>query len=94
LGEGKLTKTLTIKAVDFSQSVQEKITKAGGEFQTMTSIYLDKITNILRSAEFSQKSKKDGTREWKVIVGEQEFGIGSFRNYVKRLIESKSLKQK
>src|SRR3954453_1324668 len=60
LGEGELTKILTIKAVAFSQSAQEKITKIGGKFQTLTSIYLDKITNILRSAEFSQSKKKDG----------------------------------
>src|SRR6185437_164544 len=40
LGRGELTKTLTIKAVDFSRSAQEKITKAGGEFQTKTSVYL------------------------------------------------------
>src|SRR4051794_32703280 len=34
LGEGELTKILTIKAAAFSQSAQEKITKVGGKFQT------------------------------------------------------------
>lgn len=33
LGEGELTKKLTIKATFFSQKSQEKITKTGGEFQ-------------------------------------------------------------
>jgi large subunit ribosomal protein L15 len=33
LGNGQLTKNLTIKAFAFSQQAQEKITKAGGKFQ-------------------------------------------------------------
>jgi len=33
LGKGELTKTLTIKARFFSQTAQEKIIKAGGNFQ-------------------------------------------------------------
>lgn len=33
LGEGELTKNLTIKAASFSQKAQEKIKKAGGNFQ-------------------------------------------------------------
>ena len=36
LGEGELTKILTIKAVAFSQQAQEKITKVGGKFQIIT----------------------------------------------------------
>ena len=36
LGEGELTKILTIKAAAFSQPAQEKITKAGGKFQIST----------------------------------------------------------
>ena len=63
LGEGELTKTLTIKAVGFSQSAQEKVTKAGGKLLTTASLYFEKIMNILRNAEFSQQKRKDGTWE-------------------------------
>ena len=35
LGEGNFTKKLTIKAAAFSQQAQEKITQAGGNFQTV-----------------------------------------------------------
>lgn len=61
LGGGDFTKNLTIKAAVFSRQAQEKIAQAGGEFQTITSIHLDKIMNILRNAEFSQQKKEDGT---------------------------------
>ncbi|CAI2193491.1 9984_t:CDS:2 [Funneliformis geosporum] len=94
LGEGELTKNLIIHAADFSQEAQEKITKAGGQFQTITAIRLDKIVKIFQNAEFSQPRKKTGSEEWKVMVGEQEFSINYFRNYVKKLIESKELKEK
>ncbi|CAI2190785.1 6717_t:CDS:2 [Funneliformis geosporum] len=94
LGEGNLTKNLIIQAADFSQEAQEKITKAGGEFQTITAIRLDKIVKIFQNTEFSQQKKKDGSKEWKVTVGKQEFSINYFRNYVKKHIESKELKEK
>ena len=36
LGDGELTKALTVHAHKFSKSEQEKITKAGGKFEILT----------------------------------------------------------
>ena len=35
LGDGELTKAITVQAHKFSQSAQEKITKAGGKFEVI-----------------------------------------------------------
>ncbi|MCE8163579.1 MAG: hypothetical protein I3273_05990 [Candidatus Moeniiplasma glomeromycotorum] len=71
--------------------------KAGKEKEAETGLKIihqekfDRVMEILRSAKFSQ-SKKNKKVIWKVSVGEEDYGVDCFRDFVQRLINSDRLK--
>ena len=91
LGKGNLTKKIIIKASAFSQAAQEEIVRLGGEFQTKHSIIISRIIDIFQNAKFLQNNN---FKKSKITVKERNFSINSFRNYMKKLIKSKDLKDK
>ncbi|MDD5192309.1 MAG: uL15 family ribosomal protein [Candidatus Nanoarchaeia archaeon] len=56
LGDGEITKALTIKARGFTKSAKEKIEKAGGK-TILTKTYEDRKTEKIKDAKDNKKSE-------------------------------------
>ena len=61
LGDGELTKALTVSAHSFSASAKEKIEKAGGKIEQLVGVKAAKAAAVTAQAEAKKKAKKAKT---------------------------------